>query len=139
MLPELRWICTETNLHKGKRPLYKGTPYDAVNLWFMRNKSSISNIIFKNMGKYRLIFYFLDKLNVKPLELSSFNTYFLLQEDKKERYYLSNLKNYIFSWHGLTCIKTTYITWHKTFFLLQRSRCERQANFCAGNKIKNLV
>jgi len=43
-----------------------------------------------------LIFYFIDKLYVKPLELSSFNKYFMLKEDEKERYYLSNLSKYIF-------------------------------------------
>lgn len=51
------------------------------------------------MEKHSLIFYFIDKLNVKPLELSSFNKYFVLQEDEKERCYLSDLK-YIFFMGG---------------------------------------
>lgn len=59
---------------------------------------------FTNYGKI-YSFNFIDKLNIKPFEWSSFNKYFMLQEDEKERCYFSSLKKYIFFMWGFEVFK----------------------------------
>ena len=57
------------------------------------------------MGKIWFHFYFMDKVNFRPLELAYFS-----KCEKREKRYLSSLKRFIFSGDDLNYIATIHIS-----------------------------